>query len=193
MQTFLQHIRTYIVRGILAIAPILLCTVAVAMLYKFINKFLGQFFNVHQYPGLPVLILFLFLFVTGLIVSNVIGQQVLRLIERVSARIPLVNHIYGVSKEMSDVITSKPGGNVFEKAVLVNYPNANQWTVALVTGRVKDRNTGEDWLKVYIPMGHPFVGFVYVVKEQQTRDPGWSVEDALKTIISLGIITPETV
>jgi len=196
MPKFLAHIRVNILRGLMAVSPLLLCVVAISLLYHLLNNFvsalLGKFVDEHQVPGLAVLLLFAFLFVMGIIAGNVMGRQALELLKNISARIPLVREIYAVSKQIIDTLASRPQG-VFEKAVLVNYPNAGQWSVALVTGRIKDRNTGEDLLRVYIPLGHPLAGFVFIVREKQTLDPGWSIEEALKTVISLGIVAPEKI
>ena len=197
MNKFFQHIRMNVVRGLLAVIPLFLCTVAAILLYKLIDKrvmvFLDQYFDVHHIPGFGILLLLAFLFLIGLIVSNVVGRRLLQWIEYISARIPFVKQVYSVSKQIGDVLGSTQGRDVFRKAVLVNYPNANQWTIALLTGRMKDKNTGEDWLKVYIPMTHPIIGFVYVVKEKQVLYPNWSVEEALKMVVSVGIIAPKTV
>ena len=197
MNKFFQHIRVNMGRGLLAVIPLFLSVVAVALLYKLIDKrvmvFLDQYFDVHHIPGFGVLILLFFLLLIGLITSNVVGRRLLRVVEYISVRIPFVKQVYSVSKQIGDVLGSTQGRDVFRKAVLVNYPNANQWTIALLTGRMKDKNTGEDWLKVYIPMAHPVIGFVYMVKEKQVLYPGWSVEEALKMVVSLGIIAPKTV
>ena len=78
----------------------------------------------------------------------------------------------------------------FKKALLVNCtPGA--WTLAFVTGTVKDEKTGEDLLKIFVPtVPNPATGFIFFVKPSQTMDPGWSVEEALKMIVSAGIIAP---
>ena len=190
----LQHIRTYIIRGVLAVIPLTFCAIAAVLLYKLIDKqvmgFLDQFVDVRHVPGFGILLLLVFLFLIGLVVSSVFGRQMLGLIEYVSTGIPGVKQIYAMSKQISDALAGPQGKDIFKKAVLVNYPNADQWAVALVAGKTRDQNTGEDWLKVYVPMGHPLMGFMFLVQEKNVVDPGWSVEEALKMVVSFGLLTP---
>ncbi len=183
-----------IIRGILAIIPLTFCAIAVALLYKLIDKrvigFLDQFVGVRHIPGFGILLLLIFLFLIGLAVSSVFGRQTLGLIEYISTGIPGVKQIYSMSKQVSDALAGPQGKDIFKKAVLVNYPDADQWAVALVAGKTRDQNTGEDWLKVYVPMGHPLMGFMFLVQEKNVVDPGWSVEEALKMVVSFGLLTP---
>ncbi len=195
MKNIFRHIRLYIIRGILAVIPMALCVIAVDLLYQLIDHrvmvFLEKFFDVRDIPGFGIFLLLVFLFLIGVAASNVVGRQTLELIEYVSTHIPVVKQVYALSKQMGDVLLNAPDHSVFKKAVLINLPNAGQRSIGLVTGRVKDQNTGEDWLKIYIPMGHPVVGFMFLVRETETADAGLSVEDAFKMVVSLGIITPK--
>jgi uncharacterized membrane protein len=74
----------------------------------------------------------------------------------------------------------------------VNYPNANQWTIAFLTGRIKNEKTGDELLKIYVPMAHPVIGFVYLARESQVMDPGWSLQETFKMLVSVGIIAPKS-
>jgi len=195
MKNIFRHIRLHIMRGFLAVIPMALCVIAVDLLYQLIDHrvmvFLQKFFDVRSIPGFGILLLLVFLFLIGVAASNVVGRQTLGLIEYVSTHIPVVKQVYGLSKQMGDVFLNAEDHSVFKKAVLVNLPNAGQRSVGFVTGQVKDQNTGEDWLKVYIPMAHPAIGFMFLVRETETADAGLSVEDAFKMVVSLGIITPK--
>ena len=81
---------------------------------------------------------------------------------------------------------------MFKRAVLVEYLKPGMWTIGFVTGVVIDRkNSDEKLLKVFVPTPpSPTSGTMVVVRESQTRDPGWSIEEAMKTVISGGIIGP---
>ena len=195
MQNIFRHIRTCIIRGTLAVIPLVLCAGAVALLYKLIDKkvmgFLDQFVDVRHVPGFGVLLLLIFLFLIGSIASSVFGRQILRLIEYISTGIPGIKQIYSMSRQVGDVLAGEQGKNTFKRVVLVNYPDVDQWTAALVAGHVRDTNTGEDWLKVYVPMAHPLIGFMFLVQEKNVKDTGWPVEEALKMVVSFGLITPK--
>ena len=195
MQNIFRHIRIYILRGILAVIPLVFCAGAVALLYKLIDKkvmgFLDRFVDVRHVPGFGILLLLVFLFLIGLVVSSIFGRQMLGLIEYISTGIPGVKQIYSMSKQIGDAFASEQGKDIFKRVVLVNYPDVGQWTVALVAGHTRDQNTGEDWLKVYVPMAHPLIGFMFLVQEKNVKDPGWSVEEALKMVVSFGLLTPK--
>lgn len=201
MKNFLIHIRIYILRGLLAIIPLLLCITAIDLLYKIIDKqiikFLAQyikFFNIHQIPGLGILLLLISLYIIGLIFSNVLGRQIFRFIDNVTERIPIIKFIYGVGKQISDTLSiTDPQKQAFKKAVLVNAFNGNGWMLGFITGSLKDQN-GQELLKVFVPTApHPLTGIIFIFKPSQTLDCGWTVEEALKMIVSVGIISPEQI
>ena len=195
MNKIFRHIRTCIIEGFFAAIPLILCVFAIGLLYHLIDKniitFLDHYFDVHQIPGFGIFLLLLLLMFIGVVVSYTVGKQLLQLIEFILAHVPFINQIYALSKKVSDILGKDH--EVFKKTVLINYPNANQWTIALMVGKIKDLKTGENWFKVYVPMAHPLIGFVYLVKESQTLDPGWSAEEGFKMAVSLGLISPKTV
>ena len=81
---------------------------------------------------------------------------------------------------------------MFKRAVLVEYLKPGMWTIGFVTGVVIDRNNSDEMLlKVFIPTPpNPTSGTMVVVRDSQTRNPGWSIEEAMKAVISGGIIGP---
>ena len=198
MKDFLIHARSYILRGLLAIIPLLLCITAIRLLYVLIDKqvmkFLAQFIDIRQIPGLGILLLLICLYFIGLIFSNVIGRQIFRFIDHVGDRIPVIKAIYGVGKQLSETLSmSDPQKQAFKKAVLVNTFNGNGWMLGFVVGSIKDQN-GEELLKIFVPSApHPLTGIIFIVKPSQTLDCGWTVEEALKMVVSIGIISPDEI
>lgn len=194
MKGLFSHIRTYILRGLLAIIPLSLSFFSVKILYTVIDKrvmlMVEKFFG-FTFPGLGVLLVLASLYVLGLVASNVVGKQFFGLIEGIANRIPLVKTTYQVGRQLAASL-SLPETQVFKRAVLVEYLKPGIWTIGFVTGRVIDnKDKGETLLKVFVPTPpNPTSGTMVVVKESQTRDPGWSVEEALKSVISAGVIGP---
>ncbi len=197
MKHFFQHIRVYIFRGLLAIIPLLLCVLAVRLLYVLIDQkvvgFLSNFFAVRKIPGMGILLLLAALYFIGLVVSNILGHRVLRLFESITAKIPFIKTIYGVGKQLSQGLSVVDGEKqAFQKAVLVRLSKDGLWVPAFVMSSIKNRDTQEEFLFVLIPTSPtPASGFVFVVRASETTDPGWSVEECLKAIVSVGIITPK--
>lgn len=195
MKEILKHLRIYIFRGLLAIIPLLLSFLAVTLLYKLIDKkvlsFLEQFIEVRHFPGLGILLLLLFLYLIGLIVSNVIGRQALHFLEGITKKIPIIKFVYELGKQLSDGFSTASDKQAFQKVLLVKSVQQNGWVVGLLTGTVKDTASGENLLRILIPATHnPLLGYIVLVKSEETRDPGWSVEETLKAMVSMGIIFP---
>jgi uncharacterized membrane protein len=198
MKKFFIHLGSYILRGLLAVIPVFLCWTAVWLLRKFIDqqvlKFLAQYIDIRQIPGLGILLLLASLYIIGLIFSNVIGRQLFRFIDNIAERIPIIKFIYGIGKQISDTLSiTDPQKQAFKKAVLVNTFNGNGWMLGFVTGSIKDQNGGE-LLRVFVPSSpHPLTGIVFILKPSQVMECGWSVEEALKMVVSIGIVSPELI
>jgi uncharacterized membrane protein len=144
-------------------------------------------------PGLGVVLTVLIVLVTGMLAANIIGQQLVRFWEGVLARIPVVNSIYIGVKQVSDTLF-KPGGQAFRKAVLVQWPRPGMWTIAFVTGTpggdVANHLQG-DYLSLYVPTTpNPTGGYFVMTPRAEVIELEMSVDDALKYIISMGVVAP---
>jgi uncharacterized membrane protein len=194
MRKFFRHLKTFIIRGFLASIPLALSFFAIKILYSNIDKSvmsLVENFIGFTFPGIGILIILAILYILGLVASNVLGKQIFRFVEGIANRIPLIKITYQVGKQLSTTL-SLPEKQVFKRAVLVDYLKPGIWTIGFVTGTIIDRqNNNQKLLKVFVPTPpNPTSGTMVVVKESETRDPGWSIEEALKAVISGGIIGP---
>ncbi len=196
MSRVFAHLRRFVIRGTLALIPIALPAFAVYLLYSFIDRrLLGL---VHKtfgisFPGLGIVLLLVILYLFGLIVSNLIGKQVLQGVESLIERIPIINTAYRIGKQLSGTL-SLPEKEIFRRPILVPYAAPGTWQVGFVTGSVRSEKDDTEWLKVYVPTPpNPTSGFVYFMKEEDTRDPGWTVEEAMQCILSGGLIGPEKI
>ena len=144
-------------------------------------------------PGLGVVVMALILLVTGVFVTNIFGQWWLRQWDKLLGRIPLVKSIYSSVKQVSDTLFSS-NGNAFREAVLVQYPHANSWTIAFVTGKpateVAAHLPGEH-VSLYVPTTpNPTSGFFLMMPRSAVHALHMSVDEALKYIISMGVVAP---
>lgn len=144
-------------------------------------------------PGVGTLLTLLVVFLTGLAAHNFIGRRLLMFWEGVLARIPIVKSIYYSVKQVSDTLFSS-SGNAFRKALLVQYPRQGSWTIAFQTGtpggEVANHLTGE-FVSVYVPTTpNPTSGFFLMMPRQDVVELDMSVDDALKYIISMGVVVP---
>lgn len=147
-------------------------------------------------PGLGSILTLLIIFLTGLATRNFIGNRVVQWWEKILTRIPVVNSIYSSVKQVSDTLLSS-SGNAFRKAVLVEYPRRDCWTIAFLTGvpggDVKNHLQG-DYISVYVPTTpNPTSGFFLMVPRAETIELDMNVDAALKYIVSMGVVSPDHV
>ena len=149
--------------------------------------------DLQRVPGLSVIILVTALWLTGVAVTNMVGQWLLNQSNRMFSHIPIVKSIYNSVRQVSDTLFSS-SGQAFREAVLVQYPRAGSWTIAFVTGRL----TGEvadklitEMVTVYVPTTpNPTSGFMLIVPRDEVMPLDMSVDEALKYIISMGVVAP---
>jgi uncharacterized membrane protein len=145
-------------------------------------------------PGAGLLLSALVLLLTGMAAANIMGQRMVRWWEGLLSRIPIVRSIYSSVKQVSDTLLS-PDGHSFRRAVLVEFPQRGQWSVAFVVGSPAERvasSLGDGFLLVYVPTApNPTSGYTLLVRPEEVRELDMSVDDALKFVISLGVVGGE--
>jgi uncharacterized membrane protein len=144
-------------------------------------------------PGLGVILTVVIVVGTGLLTHNVLGRRLLSYWDGLLNRIPFVNSIYKSVKQVSDTLLSSEG-NSFRKVLLVRYPHPEAWSLAFQTseaeGEVGSHMDG-DYVGVFIPTTpSPVNGFYFYVRKDETIELKISVDVALKSIISMGVVAP---
>jgi uncharacterized membrane protein len=144
-------------------------------------------------PGLGLVVMLALLIATGAFAANIVGQWWLKQGSRILHRIPIVKSIYSSVKQVSDTLFSS-SGNAFREAVLVQYPREGSWTIAFVTGRPGGEAAEHlqgDYLSLYVPTTpNPTSGFFLMVPRADVIELRMSVDEALKYIISMGVVAP---
>jgi uncharacterized membrane protein len=145
-------------------------------------------------PGVGTLLTLLVIFLTGVVTANIIGQKLVRFWEGILARIPIVKSIYYSVKQVSDTLFSS-SGQAFRKVLLVRYPHPQAWSVAFQTGSPSGQISEmlpDEHVSVFIPTApSPVNGFFFFVKKSETIELDISVDDALKYIVSMGVVPPQ--
>ena len=149
--------------------------------------------SLRNVPGLGVMLVALVILSTGVFVANMFGQWAVRQWGKLIDRIPVVRSIYTSVKQVADTLFSG-SGNAFSKAVLVPYPHANSWTIAFLTGQPGGevaRHLQDEFISVYVPTTpNPTSGFFLMMPRANVIELDMSVDDALKYIISMGVVVP---
>ena len=145
-------------------------------------------------PGLGTLLTLLIVLVTGVFATNFFGAQLVELWHDILHRIPVVNSIYSSVKQISDTLFSS-SGQAFRKALLVQWPAPGMWTIAFQTGMPGGgvaEHLPPDCLAVYVPTTpNPTGGYFVIVARKDVVELDMSVDQALKYIISMGVVPPQ--
>src|SRR5215469_12465790 len=144
-------------------------------------------------PGLGVIMVMVVLLLTGFVASNYLGRTLLRLGAELLENIPLVRSVYSAAKQISDTMFSNKGRS-FRKVVLIPYPQPGTWSLAFQTGESLgevNAKLPEHLVSVFVPTTpNPTSGFLLMVPQDDMIELEMSVDDALKMIISLGVVVP---
>ncbi|MBM3336503.1 MAG: DUF502 domain-containing protein [Betaproteobacteria bacterium] len=195
--------RKYFITGLLVLVPLVITLWVLNLIIGTLDQSLLLLppqwrpelllgFNV---PGVGTILTLLIIFITGVITRNFVGNRLVKLWELLLQRIPVVSSIYSSVKQVSDTLFSS-SGNAFRKALLVQYPREGIWTIAFQTGvpggDVKNHLSG-DYVSVYVPTTpNPTSGFFLMLRREDTIELNMSVDEALKYIVSMGVVAPPT-
>ena len=131
----------------------------------------------------------LLIYVVGWATNRVVGQRLIGAFDRVVARIPMVQTIYGGSKKLLELMQTKPDGT--HRVVLIDFPHANMKTVGLVTRTLRDHDTGREYAAVYVPTTpNPTSGYLEIVPLDRVTPTDWTMDQAMAFNISGGAIAP---
>lgn len=195
-----ERLRAYFLAGVLVAAPILLTVYLtwsfISIIDGVVRAILPDRFNPETYvhvPGIGLIMTVIALTLVGAATANYVGRVFLRLSERLLARMPVIRGVYGAAKQIFETVLAKQS-NTFREAVLVEYPRRGMWTIAFITqrteGEVHDL-TGPDPISVYVPTTpNPTSGFLVFVPRSDVVALAMTVEEAIKMVISTGIVTP---
>lgn len=146
-----------------------------------------------EIPGIGLILTILILLVTGLLTANLAGRRLVAVGESLLERIPLVRTVYSAVKNFAEIVF-RPDGKSFKKVLLIQYPRKGLWSLAFQTstdiGEV-DEKTENKLVCVFVPTTpNPTSGFIIMVPRGEVIELEMSVDEALKMIISLGVVKP---
>ena len=198
----MKKLRTIIVAGLLVWIPLGLTIFVI----KLLIDLLGQTYLLippaltpenligFEIPGIGVVVAIIVVLLTGLITANYFGKRIVESWDSFLDRIPLVRSIYSPLKKFSELVLSDQTQS-FSKVLLIEYPRKGIYSLCFQTskelGEVQNQS-GEEMVCVYIPTTpNPTSGYIVLVPQNEVQELKMSVEDALKMIISLGVVVPD--
>ena len=143
-------------------------------------------------PALGLLLMLTVLFLTGVMVTNLIGRRLLVWGEEVLHHIPIVGAVYGGVKSFAESVFSQ--SSAFRKVVMVEYPRAGVWSLWFLTAEDVPEisaRTGEPHAAVYISAAlNATAGVLVIVPRRQLIELEMSVDAAMRMIITCGVVAP---
>ena len=199
-----KALKKYLITGVLVWLPIAVTIWAMTYIISAADRLISllpeswqpQHFWGFNIPGLGIVAATVVLFVTGVFAANVLGRRILGAWDSLLGRIPVVKSIYSSVKKVSESLLSDSSRS-FKTPVLVPFPQPGIWTIAFVSGYIPDKLKGslpqdDDYISVYVPTTpNPTGGYYIMVKKSDVRELNMSVDQALKYVISLGMVMPD--
>jgi uncharacterized membrane protein len=198
----IPRIRRYFLAGFLVTAPLGITVLIAWWIINFIDEWVTPLiptkYNPETYlpfslPGLGLLILFIALTLIGALTAGLMGRWVVRTGEQILNRMPVVRSVYSAIKQIFETILAQQS-NAFREAVLIEYPRRGIWAIGFITGTTKGEVqslTLEETVNIFLPTTpNPTSGFLLFVPREEVVPLDMSVEEAVKMVISGGIVTP---
>lgn len=199
----LLKLRKYIITGLLIWVPLGITILVIKLLVDLLDQtilFLPPAWRPENLfgfdiPGIGIIISSVIIFTTGFFLTNFAGRRIIKWGESLVERIPLVRSIYSAVKQVTETILSSDA-DTFSEVLLIQYPRKGVWTLCFKTGdspEAFDDVAEKKLITVFVPTTpNPTSGFILFVPRNEVTKLDIDVEDALKLVMSLGVVTPET-
>ena len=204
----LARLRGYFLAGVLVTAPVAITLASAWWFVGFVDSkvvpLIPGRYNPDLYlrdivgfeiglPGLGVVVLLVLITLIGALTAGFIGRYVVHLGERLLARMPVIRNVYAALKQIFETVL-KQQSTAFRQAVLIEYPRRGIWAVGFITGNTEgevQHQTPGDMVNVFLPTTpNPTSGFLLFVPREELVHLSMRVEEAIKMVISAGIVTP---
>ena len=194
------RLRRYFLAGILITAPIGITIYLTWIFIRFVDYRVAKIlpgesvaYDASPFPGLGLLIVIPSLIFVGWFAKNILGRFIVRTSEYVFHRMPVIGAVYKAVKQVFETVMGSQA-QAFREVVMVEYPRAGSWTLGFVTGTP----TGEiqdvvkdEIVNIFIPTApSPVNGFLLFIPRKDIVPLKMSVEDGIKMVVSMGIISP---
>lgn len=193
--------RRYLIAGLLIWLPIWVTLLVLKFLADLFDRLFGFIPQAYQpdkligfhIPGLGLLFALIIVFVTGMLITHIVGHRLVELWDRLVSKIPLVSSIHHAVKSVASSFLSSSEES-FRQVYLVEYPRKGLWSIAFQTSSgftVADEMVDDDLLTVFVPTTpNPTSGYLLLVPRSEAVKMDMSVDAALRMVISLGTVLP---
>jgi len=193
-QSLKRRSKNYFLSGILVVIPIVITIFVVKAIFTFLDELLLPYLMPrlgYWVPGIGIIITFTGIYLVGILVTNFIGRKFISLGERIVLKIPVAKTIYGSVKQIMETFSFKSEESG-KKVVMVEYPKENVWSIGLVNGEINHPASNEKLYNILIIAAiNPTSGYFILVPQNKVVHLNISVEEAMKWIVSGGIVMPD--
>lgn len=196
-----KALRNYLIAGLLIWIPVMVTVWVVRFLSGILDQSLvllppswrPEAIVGTYVPGVGIILSFVLLVVTGMVVRNLFGGQIVQGFENLVRRIPVIGAVYGGAKTFSEtVLTDK--GKSFKQVVMVEFPRPGAYSVGFITSEELEEvqaKTAEDVVCVFVPTTpNPTTGFIVMIPRDQVVRLDMTVDEAFRMLLTLGVVVP---
>lgn len=193
-------LKTYLFTGLLVTAPIAMTFYLAIKLFLYIDSRVtalipAKYSPEYSLPGVGVVLLLVFLILIGMLTANFVGRALMRFGQGLIERMPIISGIYNAFRKIFETLLGTGKNTAFRQPVLVEYPRKGLKTIAFLTGPVYreiQELSDETLVSIYVPTTpNPTSGFLLYVPKKDITPLNIGVDEALKIILSMGIINPD--
>ena len=199
----MTKIRSWFLTGILVMTPLILTIYVAWAFITFVDNLVVPLvpfdYRPSNYlpfsiPGLGLIIVFIFTTFVGLLATGLFGRTLIRIWENILNRMPVVRSVYSAIKQILETVMATQS-DAFRQAVLVQYPRKDIWAIGFVTGSTRGevgKRVDKKMVNVFMPTTpNPTSGFLLFFPEEDLIFLNMTVEDALKLVVSGGMVVPK--
>ncbi|MDZ4737496.1 MAG: DUF502 domain-containing protein [Rhodospirillaceae bacterium] len=196
------RLRAYFFAGVLVTAPMAitfwLAWQVISWVDRSVKPLIPAQYNPETYlpfsvPGIGLIVLFVFLVLVGAFAAGLVGRLIVRISERILARMPVIRSVYGAVKQIFETVLANQS-SAFREVVLIEYPRRGLWALAFITGTTQgevQEITEDEVVNVFMPTTpNPTSGFLLFIPRKDMTVLSMSVEEGIKMVVSGGIVTP---
>lgn len=192
MKKLKNFIKKNFITGLLVVVPVGATIFVLKWILAAIDSILGHvpgYVIGLEFPGLGIITLILLILLIGIVSTNYFGNRILRYWDEIMQKVPLVRGVYSTVKQVMQTFSVKHN---FHGVAVVEYPRAGCYTIGFVTGDIAGGSLGltGNYQTVFVPTTpNPTAGFLLILPESEVRHLDMSVEQGMKFIISLGLVS----
>lgn len=193
----MRTIRRIFLAGLIVLLPALITIYILGVTFNIIDSLLRgllEFYLGYTIPGIGFIATILLIFLVGLLATNVFGKRILQAAEMLFVRLPVVKPVYSAARQFIDTFSAQRK-NIFQSVAMIEYPRKGLYAIGFITGTAigeVQHKTSQNVVTLFLPTTpNPTSGFLLIVPESDIIPLEMSVEEALKLIISGGVVSPD--